>query len=488
MESVCSSESDSVGYLLGFGQQRSAQKYQQEQQVKKVASSSLYASPAPNLMVARPKPSRRASASQSTPVGAPAGHNRGGLYSTSGLYPGSEEDEEGSVFSFSLMGAAVEAAAATRNNNNNNPKQLSATTAKKNPYHPHSPTGVEQYTLQSSSNHEHPQRRQAQHPAMMQQQPPQPRHHHYHPRAMMQRQPLHHPHHHHHEDMMSPYQQPHHSMPNHHYQQQHSYQQPPPPHHHHHSNMPPPRQPYASSGAPNSPRHMAAAYSNPGGGAPAGPYSRGGGGGGGYGGGGMGGGGYGGGPSRAGFNPYGGNRHRHDDDASYNSAEEKCSRQGPPSVIAPRYYKDDDAQTMISSVSGATGLTGDSSFSDMSTISDMQEYYNAHPEATSTLELMPGVFEPLRTAKETCKAIAQDFFVPTTCVTCEAALFCIQDTKYVLCPSCRVVGPLTISDEDGSADERRGVGLGFTFQQLCSWQEDIMRKRTRQARRRSAVW
>ena len=180
-------------------------------------------------------------------------------------------------------------------------------------------------------------------------------------------------------------------------------------------------------------------------------------------------------------------KNSHDDDASYNSAEEKCSRQGPPSVIAPRRRDgEDDDRTAISSVSGATGLTGDDDddddHDDISTLSGLQDHF-ANTARTPQVELMPGVYEPIRTAKEMCKAIAQDFFVPATCITCETSLFCIQDSKYVLCPSCRVVGPM-----EGDGDGHYGVGLGFTFQQLCSWQEDIMRKRTRQARRRTAHW
>lgn len=71
--------------------------------------------------------------------------------------------------------------------------------------------------------------------------------------------------------------------------------------------------------------------------------------------------------------------------------------------------------------------------------------------------------------------------MPVECLTCTSDIFCIQDSRYVLCPHCRVVGPMR---DDVAAV---GVGLGFTYDQLCSWQGDIIRNR-RQQRRNSSFW
>lgn len=99
------------------------------------------------------------------------------------------------------------------------------------------------------------------------------------------------------------------------------------------------------------------------------------------------------------------------------------------------------------------------------------------------VEIFPGVFESLRGAAETWKAIELDYFMPIECVTCSSDIFCIQDSRYVLCPNCRCVGPMQ------NDAEAIGVGLGFTYEQLSSWQGDILRnRRQRQSRRNSSFW
>ena len=124
-------------------------------------------------------------------------------------------------------------------------------------------------------------------------------------------------------------------------------------------------------------------------------------------------------------------------------------------------------------------------------------------------EVWPGVYEPLRSAQETWGAIENDFFVPSICVTCHTHMFCIQDSRFVLCPQCRVVSPLhqeapppnycgtTAHHARGHQHQQqqqqqvRGIGLGFTYDQLCDWQGDILRQRQgrgRRGRRMSAVW
>jgi hypothetical protein len=50
-------------------------------------------------------------------------------------------------------------------------------------------------------------------------------------------------------------------------------------------------------------------------------------------------------------------------------------------------------------------------------------------------------------------------------------IFCIQNADYVLCPDCRVVSRM----EGASSTGMGGVGLGFKYEDLSKWQEDILR-------------
>jgi len=113
--------------------------------------------------------------------------------------------------------------------------------------------------------------------------------------------------------------------------------------------------------------------------------------------------------------------------------------------------------------------------------------YNAHkefhdesplPTSLTMIEISPSEFLPLRGAAETWRAVQCDFYVPSCCMACELTIFCIQDADYVICPTCHSVSPV---DGAISLDEsvgRRaglggGVGLGFTYDDLAKWQEDI---------------
>jgi hypothetical protein len=111
------------------------------------------------------------------------------------------------------------------------------------------------------------------------------------------------------------------------------------------------------------------------------------------------------------------------------------------------------------------------------------------------IEIEPGFFSPLRGADETFDAVKYDFYTPTECFCCSETIFCIQDADYILCPTCRVVSPVftTTTPEhdhrhsvDGNNDDNTnpkrqgGVGLGFTYQDLSNWQEDIIRDTMRE--------
>jgi hypothetical protein len=92
----------------------------------------------------------------------------------------------------------------------------------------------------------------------------------------------------------------------------------------------------------------------------------------------------------------------------------------------------------------------------------------------STIEISPGVHVRLRGADETWKAIANDFYMPAECICCESMIFCIQNADYVLCPDCRVVSRMENPSSCGAGDIG-GVGLGFKYEDLARWQEDILR-------------
>lgn len=85
----------------------------------------------------------------------------------------------------------------------------------------------------------------------------------------------------------------------------------------------------------------------------------------------------------------------------------------------------------------------------------------------------------LRGAAETKEAIARDYFIPLECFACQETIFCIRDADYVICPACRTVSPLMeeeVSVLEGEVREG-GVGLGFTFDGLAKFQEEIQRRR-----------
>ena len=101
-----------------------------------------------------------------------------------------------------------------------------------------------------------------------------------------------------------------------------------------------------------------------------------------------------------------------------------------------------------------------------------------NPAAAPQIEIAPGLMARLRGAKETWEAVENDFYLPTTCFCCQTDLFCIMDANYVLCPTCKVVGPL----EGCAQGMEGGVGLGFTYQDLQQWQYEIVVRRQRSGR------
>ena len=93
--------------------------------------------------------------------------------------------------------------------------------------------------------------------------------------------------------------------------------------------------------------------------------------------------------------------------------------------------------------------------------------------AHTMVPIAPGVNARLRGANETYHCIEQDFFVPVVCFACNLDICCIQDADYVICPACKVVSPLEPDAKMSAASKELTVGLGFTFEDLVKWQDEM---------------
>lgn len=121
------------------------------------------------------------------------------------------------------------------------------------------------------------------------------------------------------------------------------------------------------------------------------------------------------------------------------------------------------------------------------------------------ITIAPGITARLRGAEESRACLDNDFFLVTTCHSCQMDLCCIADAQFVLCPACSVVSPIeqqqegdeTVEGEqmqqdrddtarnlfqpdtssDCSAKGLGGVGLGFTVDELREWQCEIVKHR-----------
>lgn len=172
---------------------------------------------------------------------------------------------------------------------------------------------------------------------------------------------------------------------------------------------------------------------------------------------------------------------------------------GPPPgrspLMGPPSYNDDYA------LSGRGPLMGPSSYSsssysipppprEVSSIHDlasakMAAYQSSGRGGGNSEDVMipiaPGVSAKLRGANETFECIERDFYLPVTCFACSLEMCCIQDADYVICPVCRVVSPLDTGSStsphlstDFRGQSEPTVGLGFTFEDLCKWQAEIL--------------
>jgi predicted nucleic acid-binding Zn ribbon protein len=90
------------------------------------------------------------------------------------------------------------------------------------------------------------------------------------------------------------------------------------------------------------------------------------------------------------------------------------------------------------------------------------------------IQVAPGVRIPLRGSEETWEAIKEDFYVPSECAGCSGTVFVIQDAAYALCPECYTISPMEGVFIDPTV---AGVGMGFRFEDLVRWQDEIARDR-----------
>ena len=90
-----------------------------------------------------------------------------------------------------------------------------------------------------------------------------------------------------------------------------------------------------------------------------------------------------------------------------------------------------------------------------------------HKTSFHEVEIAPGFWARFRGAKETMECIQEGYYVPIECYACREQICCILDADFVICPACRVVGPVGLVPP-----EQGGVGLGVTTEDLVNWQHD----------------
>ena len=108
----------------------------------------------------------------------------------------------------------------------------------------------------------------------------------------------------------------------------------------------------------------------------------------------------------------------------------------------------------------------------------VQEWDHVPPRRAQPVlvEVAPGIRAPLRGSDETWQALQDDFYVPGLCWICDETVFVIQDAAFVLCPDCKTVSPVEGDFIDRLA---AGVGLGFKYETLVRWQDELMERRRR---------
>ena len=77
------------------------------------------------------------------------------------------------------------------------------------------------------------------------------------------------------------------------------------------------------------------------------------------------------------------------------------------------------------------------------------------------IEIEAGVFEPLRGSQETLRAVQDGEITPVNCICCQSRFHCIKAARYVICPACKVIGPVP--------GGKVGVGLGFYHKDIPAY-------------------
>ena len=110
-------------------------------------------------------------------------------------------------------------------------------------------------------------------------------------------------------------------------------------------------------------------------------------------------------------------------------------------------------------------LAGNVPFSSSSIYSEHQEEqqfqlqregHQQQQQQLRLIEVSPGLELPLYGAKETQQALVSGHMIYTSCMICQVPLYCTDVARYVLCPSCLVVSPVSLE----VSDERNTRGGG----------------------------
>jgi hypothetical protein len=105
-----------------------------------------------------------------------------------------------------------------------------------------------------------------------------------------------------------------------------------------------------------------------------------------------------------------------------------------------------------------------------------QQCYDDQPiSSRRMIEISPGFELPLIGSQETLQALRRGRMACTACIVCESSnrLYCIDDARYVLCPTCLVISPMGLetlgqqglkmsTPSPSVLTSVGGVGLGMT--------------------------
>mmetsp|Transcript_4208 Transcript_4208/g.8778 ORF Transcript_4208/g.8778 Transcript_4208/m.8778 type:complete len:445 (-) Transcript_4208:56-1390(-) len=144
----------------------------------------------------------------------------------------------------------------------------------------------------------------------------------------------------------------------------------------------------------------------------------------------------------------------------------------PPPPFSTEQYEEPDGGSLRQSLGATVVYKGPDNKGHKESQGFVEKITQKKP--ATMVEISPGVRVPLRGAAETKDCVRYDHFVPCQCCSCDLEMLCIKDAEYVLCPSCRVINPLS---PDNEISKGTGLGLGFTWNELARMQEEIISSR-----------